>query len=242
MPARAHAGDAHALREVAIGKAHPRAAKAALGGLFEVETRLERHALERRANCLASNPERSRRQRYRACRSRAAELDGPDHRAVTIDAAGAARAIETIKREKLAGYEVLGCSLPNSPSLSVSTCTSGSRRNRSSWSDHRRATQNKQQHSSPRTQWGTGRRSNLTLRRARKWRIATSGRRLNRGERPAYSGRSREIGGWSRRTWPPGSASTDRPRNRFRGCAPRRPSSQKRSPRPPEWPGARDLP
>src|SRR4029453_6463334 len=105
MPARAHAGDAHALREVAIGKAHPRAAKAALGGLFEVETRLERHALERRANCLASDPERSRRQRYRACRFRAAELDGPDHRAVTIDAAGAARAIETIKREKLAGYE-----------------------------------------------------------------------------------------------------------------------------------------
>src|SRR6266542_1486211 len=105
MPARAHAGDAHGLREVAIGKAHPRAAKAALGGLFEVETRLERHALERRANCLASDPERSRRQRYRACRSRAAELDGPDHRAVTIDAAGAARAIETIKREKLAGYE-----------------------------------------------------------------------------------------------------------------------------------------
>src|SRR6266540_2349903 len=69
---------------------------------------------------------------------------------------------------------MLGCSLPNSPSLSVSTCTSGSRRNRSSWSDHRRATQNKQQHSSPRTQWGTGRRSNLTLRRARKWRIATT--------------------------------------------------------------------
>src|SRR6266404_1213241 len=105
MPARAHAGDAHALREVAIGKAHPRAAKAALAGLFEVETRLERHALKRRANCLASDPERSRRQRDRACRSRAAELDGPDHRAVTIDAAGAARAIETIKREKLAGYE-----------------------------------------------------------------------------------------------------------------------------------------
>jgi len=70
-----------------------------------MEARLERHALERRANGLASDPERSRRQRYRACRSRAAELDGADHRAVTIDAAGAARAIETIKREKLAGYE-----------------------------------------------------------------------------------------------------------------------------------------
>jgi len=71
-----------------------------------MEARLEQHALDRRANGLASDPERSRRQRYRACRSRAAELDGADHRAVTIDAAGAARAIETIKREKLAGYEV----------------------------------------------------------------------------------------------------------------------------------------
>src|SRR5438876_8700916 len=71
-----------------------------------MEARLERHALDRRANGLASDPERSRRQRYRACRSRAAELDGADHRAVTIDAAGAARAIETIKREKLAGYQV----------------------------------------------------------------------------------------------------------------------------------------
>src|SRR5437016_3072470 len=62
-----------------------------------LEARLERHALERRANCLASNPERPGRQRYCACRSRAAELDGADDRAVTIDAAGAARAIETIK-------------------------------------------------------------------------------------------------------------------------------------------------
>jgi hypothetical protein len=70
-----------------------------------MEARLERHALERRANCLASNPERPRRQRYRACRSRAAELDGANDRAVTIDSAGAARAIETIKREKLAGYK-----------------------------------------------------------------------------------------------------------------------------------------
>src|SRR6266700_5393882 len=91
--------------EVAIGEAHPRAAEAAVIGLLDMEARLERHALERRANCLASDPERPRRQRYRACRSRAAELDGADHRAVSIDAAGPERAIETIKREKLAGYE-----------------------------------------------------------------------------------------------------------------------------------------
>src|SRR5262245_23462408 len=91
--------------EIAIGKPHPRAAEAAVISLLDMEARLEWHALERPANCLASNPERPRRQRYRALRSRAAELDGADDRAVTIDAAGAARAIETIKREKLAGYE-----------------------------------------------------------------------------------------------------------------------------------------
>src|SRR5258705_12072072 len=103
MPGRANAGDANALREVAIGKAHPRAAKAALGGLFEVETRLERHALERRANGRASDPECPRRQRYRACRSHAPELNVANDLAVTIDVTGAARAIETIKRAKLAG-------------------------------------------------------------------------------------------------------------------------------------------
>src|SRR5262249_50872274 len=59
----------------------------------------------RPANCLASDPECARRQRYRALRSRPAKLDGADHRAVTIDTAGAARAIETMKREKLAGHE-----------------------------------------------------------------------------------------------------------------------------------------
>ena len=78
MPARAHIGNAHAAREVAIGKAHPRAAEAAVIGLLDMEARLERHALDRRANCLASDPERPRWQRYRACRSRAAELDGAD--------------------------------------------------------------------------------------------------------------------------------------------------------------------
>jgi hypothetical protein len=102
MSARAHSGNVRAACEVAIGKAHPRAAEAVVICLLDMEARLERHALERCTNCLASDPERSRRQRYRACRSRAAELDGANDRAVTIDAAGATRAIETIKREKLA--------------------------------------------------------------------------------------------------------------------------------------------
>src|SRR5262249_28047718 len=83
----------------------PRAAEAACIGVLDREPRPNRQPVERRATGLASDPECARRQRYRALRSRAAELDGADHRAVTIDAAGAARAIETIKHEKLAGYE-----------------------------------------------------------------------------------------------------------------------------------------
>src|SRR5215475_1663513 len=104
MSPRAHTGNP-ATREVATGKPHPGAAEAAVISLLDMEARLERHALERRANCLAFYPECARRQRYRALRSRAAEMDGAHDRAVTIDAAGAARAIETMKREKLAGYE-----------------------------------------------------------------------------------------------------------------------------------------
>jgi hypothetical protein len=41
MPVLADAGNAHAAREIAIGKAHPRAAEAALVELLETETRLE---------------------------------------------------------------------------------------------------------------------------------------------------------------------------------------------------------
>src|SRR5215510_3130467 len=105
MPARTHAGNAHAAGEVAIGKAHPRAAEAALIQLLEMKARLERHAPKRRADRLAFCPQRSRRQPYRAHRSRAAELDGADDRAVAVDAPGAARAVETIEGEKLAGHE-----------------------------------------------------------------------------------------------------------------------------------------
>src|SRR5262245_23823576 len=105
MPARAHARNAHAAGEVAIGKTHPRAAEAALIQLLEMKARLERHAAERRAERLAPDPQRSRRQPYRSHRSRAAELDGADDRAVAVDASGAARAIKTIECEKLARHE-----------------------------------------------------------------------------------------------------------------------------------------
>src|SRR6266403_1530727 len=99
MSARAHIGNVRAACEVAIGKAHPRAAEAVVICLLDMEARLERHALERRANCLASNPERPRRQRYCACRSRAAELDGADDRAVTIDAAGGRSEVRRVGKE-----------------------------------------------------------------------------------------------------------------------------------------------
>src|SRR5436190_4833460 len=85
MPVRAHPGDAHAACEVAISKAHPRAAEAARVELLETETRLERHALQRRARRTAALPQRSRRQPNRAHRSRAAELDGADDRPVAVD-------------------------------------------------------------------------------------------------------------------------------------------------------------
>ena len=81
-------------RGVTIGKLHPRAAEAAVISLLDVEARLERYALEGRANCLTFNPERPRRSA--TVRSRPAPRNWmvPTDRAVTIDAAGA-RAIET---------------------------------------------------------------------------------------------------------------------------------------------------
>src|SRR5262245_60409159 len=75
MSAGAHISNVRAACEVAIGKAHPRAAEAVVICLLDMEARLERHALERRANCIASNPERPRRQRYCTRRSRAAKLE-----------------------------------------------------------------------------------------------------------------------------------------------------------------------
>src|SRR5439155_2047343 len=105
VPARAHAGDVHAAREVAIGKAHPGAAEAALVDLLDAEARLERHSLQRCAHRSAALPQGPRRQPDPAHRSRAAELDGADDRTVAVNAPGPARAIETIEREKLTGHE-----------------------------------------------------------------------------------------------------------------------------------------
>src|SRR5262245_45585735 len=105
VPARAHASNVHAAREVAIGKAHPGAAEAALVELLDAEAGLERHSLKRGADRSAAIPQRARRQPDRAYRSRAAELDGPDDRTVAVDPPSPARAIETIEREKLTRHE-----------------------------------------------------------------------------------------------------------------------------------------
>src|SRR2546429_5577158 len=79
VPARAHAGNTHAAGEVAIGKAHPRAAEAALIELLETKARLERHAPERGAHRPAALPPRPRRPPDRPHRPPAAGLDGaPD--------------------------------------------------------------------------------------------------------------------------------------------------------------------
>ena len=103
MSPRAHTGNAHATREVAIGKPHPGAAEAAVISLLDMEARLERHALERRANRLAFYPECARRQTCAPVPRRGTGWCPLPNR--PQDAAGAARAIETMKREKLAGYE-----------------------------------------------------------------------------------------------------------------------------------------
>jgi hypothetical protein len=72
-----------------------------------MEARLKRHALERRANCLASDPD--------VPAGNDTVRSGPAPRNLMVpmtepspDAARTAGAIETIKREKLAGYEAPG--------------------------------------------------------------------------------------------------------------------------------------
>src|SRR5262249_21756405 len=99
------AGNAHAAGEVAISKAHPRAAEAALIQLLEMKARLQRHSPGRRAVRPPPYPQPSRPPPHRPPPSRPPAPDGADHRAVAVDAAGAARAIKTIECEKLAGHE-----------------------------------------------------------------------------------------------------------------------------------------
>src|SRR5262249_7739471 len=92
-------------REVAIGKAHPRAAEAAVIQLLEMKARLEKHAPKRRGDRPPFYPQGSRRTPHRAHPPGAAVLAPAAHRAAAADAAVAARAIKTIECEKLAGHE-----------------------------------------------------------------------------------------------------------------------------------------
>src|SRR4029450_460310 len=102
MPPRPNAGNAHAAREIAIGKAHPRAAEAARVDLLDTKTRLQRDSLKPHRKRRPPSPPRPP---YRAPRPRAAHLDGPDHRTVGVNAPRPARAVEAVEREKLAGDE-----------------------------------------------------------------------------------------------------------------------------------------
>src|SRR5262249_19895454 len=91
------------------------AAEAVLVDLLEIEARLERRALQRRAPVLAFHPQRPGRPGDVAHRPGAAETDDADHRAVMLDATGAGRALETAERVKLAGDETLGFIGPHFP-------------------------------------------------------------------------------------------------------------------------------
>src|ERR1700720_91493 len=105
---RAHAGVELAAGEIAIGddaEARKRAAEAPLAGAIEIEARVERHALDRGADSLAPGLQRAGREPHRAHRAGAVKLDGADDGAVAVDAAGAARAVETVEGEQLAGHE-----------------------------------------------------------------------------------------------------------------------------------------
>jgi hypothetical protein len=75
---------------------------------IEIETWLNRQAIERSADSLAFDLERPRWQRYPLDWSHALELNSPNDRTVAVDSAGAARAIKTIEREELANYEAPG--------------------------------------------------------------------------------------------------------------------------------------
>src|SRR5690606_26810075 len=94
-------------REFASGEAEARdrAAERLLVDLDEIEARLERKAAQRRADGRALDLQRAGRQLRVAHLAAALKLDGAYHRTVGIDAALAARALETGVVEHLADDE-----------------------------------------------------------------------------------------------------------------------------------------
>src|SRR6185312_1142754 len=76
--------------------------------LIEVETRLERDALDRGANRLTTHLKRIARQPHMTHRTGTAELHCAGRAAVVEYPASAARAVEAGKGEDLAGHEPFG--------------------------------------------------------------------------------------------------------------------------------------
>src|SRR5690242_18661119 len=95
------------MMEVAIGETHARdgAAEAAIVGPFQVETRLERDALDRGADVLPADLERVAGKPDVAHGTRARELHGAGSTEIVEDAACAAGTVEAGEREHLAGDE-----------------------------------------------------------------------------------------------------------------------------------------
>src|ERR1017187_10701121 len=108
-PRHQHLGGA-LMAEIAIGEAHARdrSAEAALVFLVEIEARLERNALDRRADGLAAALQRIAGQPHVTNWTGAAELHRASRTHVVEYPAGAVGAIEAGKREHLAGYEPAG--------------------------------------------------------------------------------------------------------------------------------------
>jgi hypothetical protein len=98
------------MMEVAIGKAHARdrTAEGGLVHLVEIEARFERQAPDRGANRLTADLKRIARQPHVADGTGAAELHRARRAAVLEHPACAAGAVETGKREHLAGNEPAG--------------------------------------------------------------------------------------------------------------------------------------
>src|SRR6185312_16613319 len=93
--------------ERAIGKAETRnrAAETIGVGALEIEARLHRQPAQRGADRFAFDLDGAGRQGGVPQLALALDLDGADHRAVGVDAAGAARALETGVAEGLADDE-----------------------------------------------------------------------------------------------------------------------------------------
>src|SRR5690349_14889902 len=114
-----HVLPAIALHEVTIGKAKAaqRTAEPVVVDFDDVEARLKRHALHRRANPARRHPNGIWRQGYIVRRTSSADPDVARDRTVSIDAADARRALEARIGEYLTGHERFCLLRPHLPCL-----------------------------------------------------------------------------------------------------------------------------